>query len=76
MMIEVGSKSTIQLINCLRKLPELIKIQTTNGVCVLITEIRTENLGKFNRVLSEMRFVDGMINSETCILLSSALKSN
>lgn len=71
MMIEVVGKSTRQVIQKLRGIPQLQKIHTTNGAWDLVTEISTGNLVEFDEVLREVRLIDGVLNSETSILLSS-----
>jgi DNA-binding Lrp family transcriptional regulator len=71
MMIEVVGKSTVQVINKLRGIPQLTKMHTTNGAWDLVAEIRTSNLVEFDRVLRDVRTIDGVLNSETSILLSS-----
>jgi DNA-binding Lrp family transcriptional regulator len=71
MMIEVVGKSTSQVIKKLRGLPELQTLHTTNGSWDLVAEIQTSNLSDFDRVLREVRVIDGVLNSETSILLSS-----
>jgi DNA-binding Lrp family transcriptional regulator len=71
MMIEVSGKSTTAVIRQLRGLPELHSLHTTNGTWDLIAEIRSDSLTDFDRVLREVRTIDGVLNSETSILLSS-----
>lgn len=71
MMIEVAGKSTSQVIKRLRGMPELQKLHTTNGAWDLVAEIATSDLSDFDRVLREVRMIDGVLNSETSILLSS-----
>lgn len=71
MLIEVVGKSTTQVINKLRGIPQLHKLHTTNGAWDLVAEIRTSNLLVFDRVLRDVRTIDGVLNSETSILLSS-----
>jgi DNA-binding Lrp family transcriptional regulator len=46
-------------------------LHATNGTWDLIAEIRTDSLADFDRVLREVRSIDGVLNSETSILLSS-----
>ncbi|NQZ82398.1 MAG: Lrp/AsnC family transcriptional regulator [Colwellia sp.] len=69
MMIEVVGKSTAQVINKLRGIPQLDKIHTTNGSWDLVAEIRASNLLDFDQVLCDVRTIDGVLNSETSILL-------
>ena len=71
MMIEVVGKSTSQVIMKLRGIPELQTLHTTNGAWDLVAEIQTLSLNDFDRVLREVRMIDGVLNSETSILLSS-----
>ena len=71
MMIEVVGKSTSQVIKTMRGIPELIKLHTTNGAWDLVAELQAENLSEFDGVLRQVREIDGILNSETSILLSS-----
>jgi len=71
MLIEVVGKSTSQVIRVLRGIPELVTLHTTNGAWDLVAEVRTDNLSEFDRILGEVRVIEGVLNSETSILLSS-----
>jgi len=71
MLIEVVGKTTTQVINKLRGIPQLEKVHTTNGSWDLVAEIRASDLLDFDRVLSDVRMIDGVLNSETSILLRS-----
>ncbi|MDF2620557.1 MAG: transcriptional regulator, AsnC family [Xanthobacteraceae bacterium] len=71
MMIEVVGKSTTQVIRKLRGIAEISTLHTTNGNWDLVANIRAENLSEFDRVLREVRMIDGVSNSETSLLLSS-----
>ncbi|AUX79816.1 MULTISPECIES: Lrp/AsnC family transcriptional regulator [Sinorhizobium] len=71
MMIEVVGKSTTQVIRKLRGIPEIHKLHTTNGNWDLVANIRAANLSEFDRILREVRMIDGVANSETSLLLSS-----
>ncbi|MCF3641059.1 Lrp/AsnC family transcriptional regulator [Rhizobium sp. TRM95111] len=71
MMIEVTGKSTTQVIRRLRGLPEVYSLHTTNGNWDLVANIRAASLSDFDRVLREVRMIDGISNSETSLLLSS-----
>ncbi len=72
MMIEVAGRSTSAIIRRLRSFPEIRALHTTNGGWDLVAEIAAEGLQGFDRVLREIRAIDGILNSETSILLSSA----
>ncbi len=71
MMIEVIGKSTTQVVQRLRGIPEIRRLHTTNGNWDLVADIQTANLSDFDRVLREIRMIDGVANSETSLLLSS-----
>lgn len=71
MMIEVTGRNTSQVITKLRGLTELTTLHTTNGKWDLIAEILVENLSELDHVLREVRLVEGVMNSETSILLST-----
>ncbi|MFV0294078.1 MAG: Lrp/AsnC family transcriptional regulator [Paracoccus sp. (in: a-proteobacteria)] len=71
MMIEVIGRNTSHVIRKLRGLSELQVLHTTSGKWDLIAEILVEDLAQFDRVLRDVRLVDGILNSETSILLSS-----
>lgn len=71
MMVEVTGKSTTQVIRKLRGLPEIASLHTTNGNWDLVANIRAGSLSDFDRVLREIRMIDGVSNSETSLLLST-----
>ncbi|MFD0980129.1 Lrp/AsnC family transcriptional regulator [Tropicimonas aquimaris] len=71
MMIEVTGQSTTAVIRRLRGIPELLQLHSTNGKWDLVAELGAASLTDFDRVLREVRGVEGITNSETSILLSS-----
>jgi DNA-binding Lrp family transcriptional regulator len=73
-LIEVEGRTTDEVIRRLRGLPEVIALHTTNGGWDLVAELRTETLGDFDRVLGRIRSTEGVVNSETSLLLSSVLR--
>src|SRR3546814_3069695 len=64
MMIEVTGKSTTQVIRRLRGIPEIRTLHTTNGNWDLIADINAAGLSDFDRVLREVRTIDGVTRSE------------
>ena len=72
MMIEVAGRTTQAVVRHLKDLPELHTLHTTNGGWDLVAEIRVESLPDLDRVLREVRLIEGVLNSETSLLLSSA----
>jgi DNA-binding Lrp family transcriptional regulator len=71
MMIEITGKSTTQVIQKLRGIVEIQTLHTTNGNWDLVADIRTRSLSEFDRVLRQVRMIDGVLNSETSLLLST-----
>jgi len=72
-LIEVEGRSTDRAIHQLRGFPEVRALHTTNGGWDLVAELRTDTLTNFDRLLGQIRSVEGVVNSETSVLLSSAL---
>lgn len=72
-LIEVEGRSTNRAIKALRGFPEVRALHTTNGGWDLVADLRTHTLSDFDRLLSQIRCVEGVVNSETSVLLSSAL---
>ena len=73
-LIEVEGRTTNEVIKQRRGMPELQALHTTNGGWDLVAEIHTETLRDFDRVLGQIRSVDGVINSESSLLLNSVLR--
>lgn len=71
MMIEVTGKSTTHVIQKLRGITEIRYLHTTNGNWDLIADIYAETLAEFDRVLRQVRSIDGISNSETSLLLTT-----
>jgi DNA-binding Lrp family transcriptional regulator len=71
MLIEVTGKSTTQVIRTLRGITEIRTLHTTNGSWDLVADIHAQSLSDFDRVLREVRMIDGIANSETSLLLST-----
>ncbi|MDT1061034.1 Lrp/AsnC family transcriptional regulator [Paracoccus sp. CPCC 101403] len=71
MLVEVVGRSTTQVIRKMRGIPAIQALHTTNGNWDLIAEIRASSLSDFDMVLREIRLIDGVLNSETSIMLSS-----
>lgn len=71
--IEIEGRSTDQVIRRLRGFSEVASLHTTNGGWDLVVELRTETLSQFDQVLGRIRSIEGVVNSETSLLLSSVL---
>ena len=73
-LIEVEGRTTDDVIRRLRGLPEVVALHTTNGGWDLVAELATETLAEFDGVLGRIRSIEGVVNSETSLLLSSVLR--
>ena len=73
-LIEVEGRTTDTVIRRLRGIPEIIALHSTNGGWDLVAELRTASLGEFDRLLGLIRSIEGVLNSQTSLLLSSVLR--
>lgn len=73
-LVEVEGRSTDRVIRQLRGFPEIIALHTTNGGWDLVAEMRTGTLTEFDGVLGRIRRIEGVVNSETSLLLTSVLR--
>ena len=74
-LVEVEGRTTGDVIKALRGFPEIQSLHTTNGGWDLVAEIRCDSLLAFDRILGQIRAVDGVINSESSLLLNSVLRT-
>lgn len=72
MLIAVEGRNTREVIRHLRGITEISALHTTNGRWDLIAEITCDTLSAFDAVLSTVRGVEGIRDSETSLMLSSA----
>ena len=71
MLIEVEGRAADRVVDVLGGFPEISAVHTTNGKWDLVADIVTTSLSDFDRVLREIRMIDGVANSETSLLLST-----
>jgi DNA-binding Lrp family transcriptional regulator len=71
MMIAVEGRGTDRIIRQMNGLPEVRALHSTNGTWDLIAEIATQTLDEFDTVLGKIRKIDGIVRSETNLLLST-----
>ena len=55
----------------LRGHPNVVALHTTNGRWDLMAELRADSLEAFDKVLNDIRTIEGISNTETSILLST-----
>jgi len=73
-LIEVEGRSTDDVIRKLRGFAQVHALHTTNGGWDLVAELRCDSLTAFDRLLGQIRSIEGVVNSETSLLLSSVLR--
>lgn len=73
-LIELFGRATSQVIAELRGYPEITALHTTNGAWDLVAEISCADLSQFDALLTRLRGVKGIMNSETSLLLSSVVR--
>ena len=71
MTIELQGRMSRAVIGALTRMPEITRLHTTNGKWDLVAEIRVGTLPEIDRVLREVRAVQGVANSETSILVDT-----
>ncbi len=71
MMIAIEGRGTERIIARLSGLPEVTAVHSTNGRWDLIAEIGTRTLEDLDAVLMRIRGYEGVLASETSLLLST-----
>lgn len=71
MMIEIEGRGAERITRQLSSMAELRAVHSTNGRWDVIVEIGTETLEGFDGVLSRIRKLDGVVASETSLLLKT-----
>lgn len=75
MMIGIEGRGASRIIRQLQGLPEVRAIHTTNGRWDLIVELGTETLETLDAALAKIRTLDGVVSSETNLLLATKKES-
>lgn len=75
MLLEIEGKQTEQVIRRIAGLPEARGVHTTNGRWDLVIDLATPDLASFDAVLSRIRRIEGVANSETSLLLATRKKA-
>ena len=71
MMLKIEGAGTERILHRLTGFAEVQRVHSTNGAWDLIAEIGTATLEEFDRILFEIRRLDGVTSSETHLLLST-----
>lgn len=71
MMLGIEGRGTEKIMQRLIGLPEVLAVHSTNGTWDLIVEIGTGTLENFDSALFAIRRLEGVMRSETSLLLST-----
>jgi DNA-binding Lrp family transcriptional regulator len=71
MTVSVEGNRADDVLRALRGDPAVVSLHTTNGRWDIVAELRADSLEAFDRVLSGIRLIDGIAQTETSILLST-----
>lgn len=71
MTISVDGPRAPKVMLALRGLPGVRALHKTNGRWGLVAELQAESLDAFNAALGEIRKIEGILQSETSLLLAS-----
>ena len=71
MSIEVQGVMTSTVIRALKRMPEIISLHSTNGIWDLVAQIETPDLMSFDLLLRRTREIEGILNTQTSILLNA-----
>ena len=73
MNISVEAKNESAVIKRLRGYPEVIAIHHSTGHWDVIADIRAQTLPSLNSIMGEIRLIEGILRTETNLLLDSQL---
>ena len=71
MTVAVEGTRTDAVLAALRGDPAVSALHTTNGRWDMVAELQADSLEAFDRVLSRIRLLEGIANTETSLLLST-----
>jgi DNA-binding Lrp family transcriptional regulator len=71
MTIAVEGSRAPEVLRTLRGHPNVSRLHSTNGRWDIVAELQADTLEAFDRVLGQIRLIDGIAGTETSILLST-----
>ena len=69
-MVQLQGSMSRAVVRTLTRIPEVSTVYSTNGSWDLVVEISTDDLVSFDNILRQIREIPGVLNSESCLLLS------
>ncbi len=71
MMIQLAGGMSRKVIRAIGAMPQVARLHSTNGAWDLVAELECASLRDFDAALRAIREVNGVQNSESCILLDT-----
>ena len=71
MSLKTDGRQEVKIVQELKGFPGIIALYSTNGRWDMIANIETDTLESFNKILSNIRLVEGITATETSLLLDS-----
>ncbi len=72
MFIALKGAMSRRVIHVINNIPAITDLHSTNGAWDLVANVEASTLRDFDQVLRQVREIDGVTNSETCLLLDRA----
>ncbi|WP_419905245.1 Lrp/AsnC family transcriptional regulator [Kiloniella sp.] len=76
MLIGIEGRGTDRIAHRLNGIPAVQAIHSTNGKWDMILEIGTETLAEFDKILNDIRRIEGIMTSETNLLLATRMATS
>lgn len=70
MALKVQGRAASNVLRTIRGFPEVASVHTTNGRWDVMLEVRVGDLHEFESALRRIRLIDGIVSTETNILLA------
>ena len=71
MLIRVEGRNSAKILSRLTGIPAVQAVHSTNGAWSLIAELGAQSLLELDEVINRIRDIDGVVHSETNLLLST-----
>ncbi len=71
MMIQLAGGMSRAVVRAIRAMPQVARLHSTNGAWDLVAELECSSLQDFDKALRAIREVNGVQNSESCLLLDT-----
>lgn len=69
-LLELDLSRADRVHRALKRMPEVVALNTTNGKWALVAQHETPNLAAFDAFLGKIGKLDGVVNVETCLHLT------